>query len=172
MDHIVNFQYIEKQPPCFFAGARSVYVFLKYSMNSKYQNLLGNWFNSAFCFMYAIIRNSKKIIYVRGKWLVYGTYLNIPESIKGIMYRWKKYTKMFSVVSARHIWYIYGVFYFCVCLKILIIKSFLKSSLCLFVFRLLDLLIPGKGVLKFPNMFYCFSNTIYLMCFESIWLGT
>lgn len=45
-------------------------------------------------------------------------------------------------------------------------KQFLKSSLSLFVFRLLDLLIPEKGVLKFPTMFDCFSDTVYLICFE------
>lgn len=45
-------------------------------------------------------------------------------------------------------------------------KQFFKSSLSLFVFRLLDLLIPEKGVLKFPTMFDCFSNTVYLICFE------
>lgn len=45
-------------------------------------------------------------------------------------------------------------------------KQFLKSSLSLFVFRLLDLLIPEKGVLKFPTMFDCFSNPVYLICFE------
>lgn len=45
-------------------------------------------------------------------------------------------------------------------------KQFLKSSLSLFVFRLLDLLIPEKGVLKFRNMFDCFSNTVYLIYYE------
>lgn len=60
-----------------------------------------------------------------------------------------------------------GLYFLLLCMfEILNNKQFFKSFLSLFVFRLLDLLIPEKGVLKFPTMFDCFSNTVYLICFK------
>lgn len=56
-----------------------------------------------------------------------------------------------------------GLYSLILCMFEIFNKIFLKSSLYLFVFRLLDLLIPEKGVLKYPTMFYCFSNTVPLM---------